>query len=65
MRKIRLDLERLDVESFATAEAEPARGTVRGLWSQPGTCDLVVATCQVNGTCVWTCGARCGSSTCE
>ena len=65
MRKIRLDLERLNVETFATEAAETARGTVRGHWSQLGTCDAVVATCQLNGTCRLTCGSRCGSTTCE
>jgi len=65
MRKIRLEVERLEVESFETAAAEPERGTVRGHWSQLGTCDAVVATCQLNGTCKWTCGSRCGSTLCE
>ena len=64
MRKIRLDLETLGVETFETSAAEPERGTVRGHWSQLGTCDAVVATCQVNGTCALTCGSRCGSTTC-
>ncbi|HSU14732.1 hypothetical protein [Longimicrobium sp.] len=64
MRKIRLNLEALDVEAFETSAAEPARGTVQGQWSQPGTCDAAfVATCQVNGTCVWTCGSRCQTTT--
>jgi hypothetical protein len=65
MRKIRLDLERLDVETFETCAADPDRGTVRGHWSQLGTCDAFVATCQLNGTCARTCGSRCGSTTCE
>ena len=30
MSKIRIDLESISVESFATEEAEGARGTVRG-----------------------------------
>jgi hypothetical protein len=64
MRKIHLDLDALGVETFETGAAELPRGTVRGQWSQPGTCDAVVATCQLNGTCAWTCGSRCGSSTC-
>jgi hypothetical protein len=56
MKKIRLDLERLDVESFEIS-AEPAdRGTVQGHYSQVGTCDgRFVATCQAGGTCRYTC----------
>ena len=64
MRKIRLELESLEVETFSTAEAQPPRGTVRGHWSQLGTCDAVVATCQLNGTCAWTCGSRCTGTGC-
>ena len=64
MRKIRLDLEKLDVETFETAADELSRGTVRGHWSQLGTCDAVVATCQLNGTCKWTCGSRCTGTAC-
>jgi len=64
MKKIRLDLEKLGVESFETSPAEADRGTVHGHWSQLGTCDAVVATCQQNGTCALTCGSRCGSTTC-
>jgi hypothetical protein len=64
MRKLRMNLDALSVESFETAPAEPVRGTVQGQWSQPGTCDAVVATCQLNGTCRFTCGSKCGSTTC-
>jgi len=64
MRKLRMDLDALSVETFETASAEAVRGTVQGHWSQVGTCDAVVATCQVNGTCAFTCGVRCGSGTC-
>jgi len=59
MRKIQLDPDTLRVETFKTGEAETVRGTVRGHWSQVGTCDAVVATCQAGGTCVWTCGSKC------
>jgi hypothetical protein len=63
MKKIRLDLERLHVETFETTAAEPpARGTVHGQWSQPGTCDAYAATCQPGGTCARTCN-RC-TNTC-
>ena len=65
MKKIRLDLDRLHVDTFETSTAELDRGTVRGHWSQIGTCDAVVATCQINGTCRLTCGSKCGSTTCE
>ena len=64
MRKLRMDLDALSVETFEIDRAEPVRGTVQGHWSQVGTCDAVVATCQVNGTCAFTCGVRCGSGTC-
>ncbi len=61
MKKIRLDLERLRVETFDTTVADPrARGTVHGQWSQVGTCDGLgyIATCQQGGTCAHTCN-RC------
>ncbi|HEX8905846.1 MAG TPA: hypothetical protein VF771_13430 [Longimicrobiaceae bacterium] len=62
MRKIRLDLDRLSVETYAISSPETERGTVHGHWSQLGTCDAFVATCQVNGTCAWTCGSRCNDT---
>ena len=56
MKKIHLDLDRLRVETFATSDADAApRGTVHGHWSQRGTCDAVVGTCQYGGSC----GAGC------
>jgi hypothetical protein len=56
MRKIRLDLEKLDVETFDTSGAEvEARGTVHGHYSQVGTCDGRVGTCQYGASC----GAGC------
>jgi hypothetical protein len=58
MKKITLDLEHLRVDSFATAETDDARGTVHGHWSQVGTCDAFVATCQYGGTCGNGCGTR-------
>jgi hypothetical protein len=67
MRKLKLDLEELSVESFATTpEAHRESGTVFGqqctCYTQctcPGcpTCD---ASC--NGTCGGTCGATCDAS---
>ena len=59
MNKIRLDPDRLRVESFETASAERTdRGTVHGHWSQAGTCDARAATCQYGGTC----GPGCGTT---
>jgi hypothetical protein len=59
MHKIRLDPERLRVESFETVLAERTeRGTVHGHWSQMGTCDARVATCQYGGSCGPGCPTR-------
>ena len=64
MRKIRLDPEHLHVASFdTTPEEADTRGTVHGHWSQPGTCDAYVATCQPGGTCARTCGSKCTTTT--
>jgi hypothetical protein len=61
MKKIRMDLDRLHVDTFETsAEERDARGTVHGQWSQRGTCDGVVGTCQYGGTC----GPGCGTVGC-
>ncbi|HEX2080905.1 MAG TPA: hypothetical protein VHG08_24595 [Longimicrobium sp.] len=60
MKKITLDLEHLRVDSFATADASDARGTVHGHYSQVGTCDARAGTCQYGGTC----GAGCGTRKC-
>ena len=52
MKKLSLELDTLQVETFETAAADlPERGTVHGHWSQVGTCDGRVATCQYGGTC--------------
>lgn len=60
MRKIRLNLDRLDVDTFAAGAAEPIEGTVEALeYSNLGTCGLAVATCQYKGTCVQTCWNGC------
>jgi hypothetical protein len=63
MRKIHLNADTLRVETFQTGGESMVRGTVQGFWSQVGTCDAVVATCQAGGTCVWTCGSKCGTTT--
>lgn len=52
MHKIKLDVESLSVDTFSTTPAKSeGRGTVQGHWSQVGTCDGFVATCQYGGTC--------------
>jgi hypothetical protein len=57
MNKIRLNPDHLHVDSFQTAAADgERRGTVHGHWSQVGTCDGRVATCQYGGTCGPGCG---------
>lgn len=67
MKKLRLELDRLAVESFATAKsATESVGTVRGFvttTTQPAqetqeSCD---ATCGGNATIYITCGASCYS----
>jgi len=67
MRKIRLNIDRLDVESFEAGMAEHAGGTVQAQdYSNLGTCGIGrVATCQFKGTCVQTCWSGCvgGGST--
>ena len=65
MRKLQLQLDTLHVETFATSTADPARGTVHGHYSQLGTCDGRVATCQLGGTCANGCGtAGCTGTAC-
>lgn len=61
MRKLRMDVEELAVESFDTASSESGEGTVFG-HSYSGT--RWAETCDENYTCAqrWTCGggASCG-----
>ena len=52
MRKIKLDIDALEVDSFETKPAAVERGTVRGHATQYGSCQ---------GSCV----ASCGGPTCE
>jgi len=60
MNKLKLNLDRLQVETFEPASASEAeRGTVHGHWSQRGTCDGRAATCQVAS-----CTAYCGTAAC-
>ena len=61
MNKIKLDPERLQVESFDTSAAESTdRGTVHGHYSRPGTCDARVGTCYYGGSCGAGCATRSG-----
>lgn len=63
MRKIKLQLESLAVESFDTTQQEPADGTVAG--HQLGT-RYTCASCE--DSCIQTactCIETCGGSTCE
>jgi hypothetical protein len=67
MKKLKLNLDRLQVESFAPA-AEPAapRGTVRGMepWSEEDTCRYTCGySCR---TCYDpSCGNTCRGGTCD
>jgi hypothetical protein len=66
MNKIKLNLDRLSVDSFETATPEEiARGTVHGHYSQVGTCDGRVGTCQYGGTCGAGCASRKNCTTIE
>jgi hypothetical protein len=56
MNKIKLDLNRLHVDSFETGADGAGGGTVHGHWSQVGTCDARVGTCQYGATCGPGCG---------
>lgn len=53
MNKLKLELDTLQVETFDTTAALLAeRGTVEGhFYSQMGTCDGRVGTCQYGATC--------------
>jgi hypothetical protein len=59
MKKLNLDIDRLRVETFEAESADAdGHGTVHGHWSQPGTCDGRVATCQYGGSCGAGCATR-------
>lgn len=59
MRKVTLNPDTLRVDTFEpSAAGKPARGTVQGHWSQVGTCDAFVGTCQYGGTCGPGCATR-------
>lgn len=64
MHKLRLDLEALNVESFATLNPRrPVRGTVRGAdMVNPGLIMFTQSTCNGGSTCGgYTCDATCGN----
>lgn len=71
MRKLKLQVEDLEVVSFQTDEASHGRGTVAGhLVATPteeptcgdkATCDVNYATCNDGHTCVASCDGVCGS----
>jgi len=71
MRKLKLQVEDLEVVSFETDEALEARGTVAGFKTAPPTadptcegqpsCDPNVATCNNGATCWHSCNI-CGSA---
>ena len=70
MKKLRLNLDSLHVESFQTAAPVWGRGTVRMHESQEP--ESIVATCDCPGpggasawaTCDWSCGGNCSNATC-
>ena len=55
MKKLKLDLEELAIESFDTTVARPEAGTVMG---EQCTC-YTVCTCPGNATCDASCGDTC------
>jgi hypothetical protein len=78
MRKLTLDLEAVQVESFTTQAAAPARGTVdarqgRETWTcPPATQNTCVGTCGCQptgytdcGTCDLSCNGTCFDLTCD
>jgi hypothetical protein len=67
MRKLRLDLDQLTVDSFDTVTAKSERGTVVGeqctCYTQCDTCPgCPTCNASCNGTCDQTCGDSCWGS---
>ncbi|HET7459828.1 MAG TPA: hypothetical protein VFJ82_01220 [Longimicrobium sp.] len=67
MNKLRLEIDALVVESFATAAADDGSGTVRGRMDvpredTPG--DIIVVPETQAKTCPYTCWETCGWSNC-
>jgi hypothetical protein len=69
MRKLRLDLHALRVESFGTAEGRPwTRGTVRGAGITTARCETRQSGClydSCGGTCVISCAPTCPVAGCD
>ncbi|MDB4950865.1 MAG: hypothetical protein JWM27_3514 [Gemmatimonadetes bacterium] len=64
MRKLRLDLDALSVDSFETAAAEPERGTVHAHLSRDGVCSTYF--CTDEESCAYTgCGDCTLVDTCQ
>ena len=60
MRKLRLDLDELTVESFETERTKEARGTVRGHWEYTYYCAS-----DVQQGCTGGGGASCYATVCD
>jgi len=64
MRKLRLDLDELDVQSFDTGDTGVVRGTIGGQELTVLRCnDTGPTACEVN-TCAASCDTACGSYYC-
>lgn len=67
MKKLKLNVEALAVQTFDTAVPAEARGTVAGhVDTDPESCDYACASQFISGcgTCGNSCGGTCGSVTC-
>ena len=66
MKRLKLEMDALEVESFATDERMPQRGTVRGADSDPWGCSSLNVTYCNDDTCAQTCpqGTVCVPSEC-
>jgi hypothetical protein len=65
MKKLKLSLDALEVQSFTTASGAPRRGTVHG--EQQCTCyTCTCPNCETcNATCPETCGYSCDGTYCK
>ncbi len=63
MKKLKLNLDDLKVESFNTSTSEPIKGTVKGNWTYTNSCgeesDGIVICDTEQATCWNTCDATC------
>jgi len=64
MRKLKLDLANLQVESLATAALEAESGTVHGHISRLANCESVVNSCITYCDCTLACGPSADPSSC-